>query len=284
MPNKLEFDKVFSARAVILSVLSLVFFYPIYPTLYQRFSSRDSYYSHGFIVPFIVLFLVWRNREALRAIKPEPALIGLFVFVFGVLIHLASLFLKINFTSYAAVLFVISGLALYLGGKQLFRELLFPIAFIAFMLPLPDALIVTAAFKLKMIAAGAAAAVGEHMGVRSWVSGSIIYYPGGHLLVGDPCSGIRSLISFLALGALVTQFTDACLWRKTTLFLLTIPIAIFSNIARLTFLLLFSYVYGEKAAMGFVHDLSGFAVFVVGFFCFMAVGRVLKCQFQTKTI
>lgn len=271
-------------EAIVIGLLVFAIFLPIYAHLFSRFNARDSYYSHGFLIPFVIGYLVFRKRKTLAAIEPQPWLGGLAVFFFGLVLHIISLVLKINFTSYFSIPIIISGIILYLKGKKYMRELIFPVGFLIFMLPLPAVMIIGISFKLKIFAAKAATLLGNFIGIKAILLGSTIHYPGGTLIVGDPCSGLRSLISFLALGALFTQFTTAMPWRKTSLFLATIPIALISNLLRITFLLWVNFVYGQEVGSGFVHDFSGYMVFVLGFIGLLFASKVLKCQLSAENI
>lgn len=270
--------------AVLIGLLVFLIFLPVYKNLFYRFNVRDSYYSHGFLVPFVIGYLVLKKRKILRSIVPEPCFAGLVILLSGLVLYLVSLVLKINFTSYLSIPIVLGGLILYLKGKKFTKELLFPLCFLIFMLPLPKVMIIGISFKLKILAAGAAVFLGNTIGIKASLSGSTINYPGGFLMIGDPCSGLRSLISFLALGALFTQFTKAVAWRKISLFLSTIPIALMSNLLRITFLLWVSFVYGREAATGFVHDFSGYMVFVLGFFGLILTSKVLGCPVKPENI
>ena len=268
----------------LLAVLFLIIFFPTYPHLFKRFAARDSYYSHGFLIPLVSLYLVWRKREVLKRIPKKSNILGIFVFIFGILAHLAGLALKINFFSYAAIPIVMFGIILYLGGGKLTKELLFPIGFLIFMLPLPKVLIIGIAFRMKILAANSAVWLVSNIGMSVRQSGSTIYYPGGSLLVGDPCSGLRSLISFMALGAFFTQISEASLWKKNILFLSAVFIAFISNLIRIVFLFFVSYIYGQKAVSGFLHDSSGIMVFILGFMGFILLSKVLKCQLKIDDI
>lgn len=263
---------------VIIPTLFFVIFYPTYSHLFGRFSARDSYYSHGYIVPFVCLYFVWQKRKRLKEIDFKSEIIGIFVLSAGLLLHLVSLSLRINFGSYFAIPISIFGIVLYLYGRKALKEVIFPIVFLVFMLPLPKVVIIAISFKMKLLAAQGAIFIAESLSMKAQRVGSIIYYPGGQLLVGDPCSGLRSLISFLALGAVFTQLTGAKLWRKIILFFTTIPIALLSNLSRIFFLFTVSYIYGEKAAQGVVHDFSGFMVFVLGFLLLILASKLLKCS------
>lgn len=263
-----------------VAVLIFVFFFPVYSRLIERFSVADSYYSHGFLIPFISLYLVWRKRTFLATLTPQVSYVGFLILFIAVIMHIAGLLLQVNFISYLALPLAILGAVLYLSGATITKAVLFPIVFLVFMLPLPQVMIIGISFKLKLFVAHAAAIVGNHIGIETHQVGSTLYYPGGKLLVGDPCSGLRSLISFLALGALFTQFTNSSRLKKITLFVSAVPVALASNLIRIVLLLLVSYVYGERVALGFFHDFSGYLVFVVGFLGMIGAGKLLRCTFE----
>lgn len=276
--------KVFYPGTMFICLFIFLLFLPIYSHLLGRFGTRESYYSHGYLVPFIIAYLVFRKRNRLKEIEPQNIFSGLVILILGLILYLVSLFLKSNFTTYLSLPIVILGILLYLKGKEFAKELSFSLAFLLFMLPLPEVMIVGISFKLKILAAQLATNLGNLIGIKAILSGSTIFYPGGTLLVGDPCSGLRSLITFLALGALFTQFTKASLIKKASLFLSAVPIAIISNLLRLTFLLLVGFVYGQEATTGLVHDVSGYLVFVLGFLGLMLASKILRCKLAIENI
>jgi exosortase len=171
-------------------------------------------------------------------------------------------------------------LVLYLFGKKVNHQLLFPLAFLVFMIPLPNVIIIGLSFKMKMLASQVSTNIINQMGISAVRDGSTIYLPNGKLMVGDPCSGLRSLISLLALGALFTQFIQSSNLKKNILFLSAAPIALASNALRIIALLWVTYVYGEQAALGFFHDFTGMMVFVVAFLGLFLVTKALRCRFE----
>ncbi len=94
----------------------------------------DPAYSHGFLVPLISGFIIWKKRHELH-IAPFGA--GIFVFASGLFIYVAGFFWRAPFGLAISFLMVISGLILYLGGKEAMRSLLFPVCFLFFAIPLP---------------------------------------------------------------------------------------------------------------------------------------------------
>ena len=104
------------------------------------------------------------------------------------------------------------------------------------------------------------------LGIPVFREGFIISIPQGELLVGNPCSGLRSLITFLALGFLLSYLSNLNILKKIILFMSTIPIAIFSNLIRVPFLIIWSYKWGIESASPdtIIHTGSGLFVFIFG--------------------
>ncbi len=262
-----------------IAVLFIAAFYSTFLILADRFNAADSYYSHGFLIPFVCGFLIWRKRKALCATPIKPSLMGLPILIVGLILHVVSRLLKINFIDYLSIIVVLEGIILYLWGKQINRQLLFPLLFLIFMLPLPSVVIIGISFKMKIFAASVATNLAHKLGIPAMRGGSTIYLPNGLMEVGDPCSGLRSLISLLALGAIFTQFINGSIWQKVTLFCIAAPVAFVSNMLRILGLVVVYYVYGEKVALGFFHDLSGMLVFVFAFFGLIFATKIIRCRF-----
>ena len=231
-------------------------------------------------MPVVCAYLIWRKRSKLKALPVESSQAGLFILIAGLLLHIISSILKINFGSYVSLVIVLEGLVLYLLGKKVNRQLLFPLAFLVFMIPLPNVIIIGLSFKMKILASQISSNLISKMGIPAVRDGSTIYLPNGKLMVGDPCSGLRSLISLLALGALFTQFIQGSRAKKNILFLSAAPIALASNALRIIALLLVTYVYGEQAALGLFHDFSGMMVFIIAFLGLFLMTKALRCRFE----
>ena len=271
-------------RIALIIILLITVYAPAFISMAQRFTAADSYYSHGFLVPLVSIYFIWQKRKKLRTLLPvSSSKFGLILLSAGLLLHFASTALKINFGSYASLPIVLGGLVLYLFGKKITREILSPLAFLIFMIPLPTVTIITITFKMKILTARIASGIVNMVGIPAIRDGSTIYLPRDFLIVGDPCSGLRSLISLLALGAIFAQLIPGSRVKKSILFLSTIPIAIISNASRIVLLLLVTYIYGKEAAMGFFHDFSGMLVFAFAFIGLIIVMRFLKCR-TTKPV
>ncbi|MBN2483172.1 MAG: exosortase/archaeosortase family protein [Candidatus Omnitrophica bacterium] len=269
-------------QSILILLFILVLYIPVYSSLYERFTAENTYYSHGFLIPLVSLYLAWRKKRLLEALPARSSVLGLGVLLGGLLIYFLGLSFKVNFIAYLSIPLVIWGIILYLKGMAWARALFFPVAFLVFMLPLPQVFVIAIAFQMKLWAADMAAFFLRLAGLEVISSGSKISYPGGFLMVGDPCSGLRSLISFLALGALFSQLVRCAFPRKIVLLFSTVPIALLSNVARIMFLVVVSFFYGQEVALGFLHDASGVAVFVLGFIGLILVSKGLRCHLNLE--
>lgn len=269
---------------IIIGVLLIIIYWPTFIWMKARFLEPESYYSHGFLVPFVFLFLIWQKRHALKETPVAPQNIGLVLLIFSLLIHLIALRWKINFISGFSIITTLAGLSLCLFGRRVTYKILFPLCFLVFMTPLPQVLIIHISFKMKILATQMAAFLINIMGIPAMRAGSIVNLPNTSLIVGSPCSGLRSLISLTALGAIYAYLTDLSLLRKLTLFLTSIPLALISNVIRIVLLLLVAFIYGAEAATGKFHDFSGFLVFIVALVGLMIVWRVLSWEKEKGTI
>ncbi len=259
-------------------ILTILAYQTTLEWMIDRYMGEDSYYSHGPIIPLVSLFLIYQKRDILEKISLQPNFAGLFIFLFALLLHILGTILYIFSISGFSLYFLIIGLALFLLGKEKFKAVAFPIIFLIFMFPLPGAILTMVSFPLKIIAANAGVWTVSLSGIPIHIEGFNIAIPAGQLLVGNPCSGLRSLIAFLALGFLLAYITPLKLHNKFALIVLTIPIALISNIIRVAILISVSHYWGLEAATPdtIVHSGSGVLVFVLGFSLLLLTSKVLK--------
>lgn len=259
-----------------LGILTLVAYIPTFIWMYQRWIENDTYYSHGFLVPLISAFIIWLKRKELRRLSFKPLNIGWLFFLGGISVHAASALLRVYFTSGFSLLFVLVGLVLIFLGKDFLRQLLFPIFFLIFMIPLPLVAIANMSFRLKIFAAAVSTWIINGLGVPAIREGSVIRTMNAYIIVEDPCSGIRSLIALIALGALMAYFSDLSKPKKVIVFLSSIPIAIATNVIRVVALSLAAEMYGMTEATGLFHDIMGVLIFVFAFFGLLMVSKILE--------
>ncbi len=252
--------------AFILVGLFVVGYHTTLNWMYGRFSGADSYYSHGFLIPVVVAYLIWLQRDVLRSLQDSRRWTGLIIVGIGVFLHLAGTAFYVFSISGFSILFLVVGMVMYLWGEAVAKVLWFPLAYLSFMFPIPESFLTALSFPLKMQVSSCTVALVSSMGIPIFREGFYLHIPKGTLLVGNPCSGLRSLIAFLALGTVYAHLAQMS-WRKTTVFAMaTVPVALVSNVVRMTVLVFIAQFLSLEAAAPTspLHDATGLLAFVVG--------------------
>lgn len=234
---------------------------------------NDADYSHGILVPFVSLYLIWRKRDELAKLPSQPSMLGGLLVVLGSLavMFLGSLGAELSLAR-GSIVGVICGLVLYFRGWPTLKLLSFPIAFLLFCIPLPHLLYNEIVFPLQFIASSFATRVLEILNVFPIMrEGNVLVMPGLRLEVVEACSGIRSLISLLALAAGYGYLAEKSNVVRWFMFLAMIPLAIISNGTRVMITALMAHYIGPQAAEGFMHEFSGWVIFVVATILFLAL-------------
>ena len=236
----------------------------------------DSNYTHGFLVPLFSGYLVWRQRAQLRALLPRGNALGLPVLLAGIAALLLGDVAAELFLMRASLIVVLAGLVLFHLGCAVFRVVLFPLAFLLFMVPLPAILFYAITFPLQSLAAQQAAWALDLLGVPVILDGNVIHLSQLTLGVTEACSGIRSLISLLGGAVAWAYLALPAGWMMVLFVASTVPITILANAGRVISTGLIGQWFGVEYASGFFHTFSGWAVFVFAFICLFAVHGLLR--------
>lgn len=263
-------------KLIILLILVIIAYFPTFIWMVDRWTAAETYYSHGFLVPLISLYIIWHRRMELSRLKAASSNSGWLFLIFGILIHTVSALCEVYFTSGFSLILVLIGIVLLSLGKDCLRKLLFPIIFLIFMIPLPMVAIANLSFRLKILVSQIATVAVNKLGIYAVRDGSVIKTMHSYLLVEDPCSGIRSLIALIALGTLMAYFSRTSRTKKAILFISSVPISLVSNVIRIAALTLVSEIYGVKIATGTFHDIMGMLVFVFAFLGLSFVCKLLE--------
>ena len=232
--------------------------------------------SHGFLVPLISAYLLWEKRDEIKDVDIVPSNFGLLVLVFGILLLVVGSIAAELFTMRFSLIIVMSGLIIFLAGFSLFRAVLLPLGYLILMIPIPFILYNAIAFPLKLLAAKSAVAFLRLIEIPVYRDGNIITLAQTTLEVADACSGIRSLMSLIALGIALSYFTQSGWMRRVLLVFLAVPVAIFVNVVRVIGTGILAHYFGEKAATGFFHEFSGFVMFAVAMLILVGFSFVLN--------
>lgn len=265
-------------KEIIVGLLLFVSYLPIILWMWERWFAQDSYYSHGILVPLVSFFLIWKKKDLFKELPFEPSPWGLRLFVFGIIVYWFSALLHVYFSAGFSMLIVMAGLVLHFYGKKVFKEARFPLLFLVFMIPLPIIVVAFICFKLKIIAAHLATYILNVIGLPAIQQSSVIKMSHSYVLVEDSCGGLRSLISLTALGCIFAYRLKLRLSMKFLLFLSAIPIATITNAFRIVFLSAVGEILGTQYTYGFLHNFSGYLVFIFAFLLLFGVKKFFRIK------
>jgi exosortase B len=227
--------------------------------------------GHGPLIIAAATWLVWQSRHQLRTatVSPSPVL-GWLVLLGGLALLVLSRNQDIWFLEVASEIPVLAGCVLLLAGWDVLRILAFPIGFLIFSAPAPGWMVDGATVPLKVLISDLVTNGLYAAGYPIAQNGVIIQIGPYQLLVQDACSGMNSIFALSAIGVF---YVYAFRWhekiRALILLSLIIPITITANFLRVVSLVLIAYYGGVGMIEGFIHDLTGIALFIV------AVGLML---------
>jgi len=237
---------------------------------------NDPNYSHGFLVPLISVYLIWRQRRQLAEAAAGPNYLGLLVVAGGLLILVVGQLAHEFYLRRVSLIPVMWGLVLLAWGWGVARRLIFAFAYLILMVPLPYLLYDAVAFPLRLIAAQVAAWGIRLFGIPVYLEGNVIHLPNMVMNVVDACSGIRSLISLLAVGIILAYLLLPKRWLKLVVVLLVPPVAVFTNALRVTAAGILARYYGPETLEGVMHDFVGWLVFMAGFILLLFITLGLR--------
>jgi exosortase len=238
----------------------------------------ETNYEHAKIIPLIVVFLIWYDRDKLKSAPRGSSrwgwvfiAVGLFLFVAGA----RTLQARLTLTALPVLLL---GVVLYVLGKAVARVLLFPIAFLLFMVPLN--FLTQSTFKLQFIETGIASAVCNLIGIHVDTIGTVVNSSDNafHFQVDEGCSGIRSLMAIAMFSAIYGHLTQNKLWKKLAIFAAALLFAVIGNAGRLVSVFVVGRFFGQDLAGGPYHAMSGFISFTCAFIAMILFGKLLNIK------
>jgi exosortase len=239
----------------------------------------DPNYGHGFLIIPVSAWLIWKKRAVLKTIPLETGKWGLPMTIASLALFILGTAGAEFFTTRVSMVGLLFGITLYMAGPRFVREIWFAFFFLLFMIPVPYIIYYAATFPLQLLGSKIAAGVLGVIGIPHLRQGNIIHLSNNYSLeVAEACSGLRSLVTLLALGALLSYLTLKTKWKALTLFFATIPIAIAANIFRITITAIGAYGISRKIAEDFLHELSGTIVFMFSLICLLILSSILRVR------
>ena len=252
----------------------LLAYWSVMRGLIQAWSTDDNY-SHGFFIVPLAAYFAWERRAQFERAPVRPSMAGLVVVVVSLMMLVACTLGAELFLSRSSLIGVTAGAILFLGGWQRLRVLLFPLAFLLLMVPLPAIIFNQIAFPLQLLASHVGEYAVSSLEIPILREGNVLILANATLEVAEACSGIRSLVSLFTLGIVFGYFADNRQWVRAFIALSAIPVAILANGLRVASAGVAAHNYGTAGVEGLFHEFSGWVVFVIAFLMMLALQRLV---------
>jgi exosortase len=217
---------------VVLTAVALVAGYaPTLRGMVEQWSS-DEEMSHGFVVPIVALWIVWRERARWQSLPAEPSRWGFVVLAAGAGMQFIAELGAGLFAGSVAFLVSVAGAVLSLGGFAWLRALALPLLLALFMLPKLALVYNQVTLPLQLLASRIAAGTLTAGGIGVIREGNILDVAGNRVSVVEACNGIRYLLSLGFMAVVFAYLSDTKPWMRLVLLAAAVPIAILANALR----------------------------------------------------
>lgn len=263
---------------LLFGVLFVAIQMPLLRQWWRIWNEPYSYFSHGPLIPFIVGYMIWANRQRMKQIPINPSWIGLVVLFAAVIFFIGGHWIQSFSLRAAAFMLMIFGIMLSTLGFSMTRLLTIPVLFLVSMIPTSASILDSATGKLQLQSAAIAAKFLQWTGYSNRLEGVTIFADGlpEPLIVGMPCSGLRTLISLITFTIFFVYMVRAQWWKKAILLALSFPLSIFINSLRITMIGYAGFWTGSASAMHKFHDYSGYIGLLICFAMLFGLAKLIK--------
>jgi exosortase len=229
---------------------------PNFRELAQRWA-QDPDYSHGYLVIPVALAILWRRHATATAARSAPSWWGWLVVIAALTARVILYEMGKNWLETFTMLPVIAGLVIALGGWSLLARAWPAIAYLGFMFPMPPGLNTLLSHPLQRLATRGSCALLRLTGLWVIAEGNVIDMGDSRLEVATACNGLSMLMCLAATVAAMVLLVSMPRWRRFLLLASIIPIALLSNILRITATGWCYYLLGAGKGADFAHDAAG---------------------------
>lgn len=269
-------------RELIWPVLTLAVIFAVYVPIIDYMVQdwmHDENNSHGFIVPLVSAYMMWKRRDIILSQRAEPSLWGLLVILAGGVLLILGWLANEYFTQRFSLIVILSGCVVYWYGWKVMAILAGPMAYLILMIPIPAIIYDAAAFPLKLFVTKVSVAFMKAVGIMVVREGNVMQFPNITLEVVNACSGLRSLTSLLAVGLAYVMLFVKTRWHKLALTAMIFPIALVANMVRVIGTGVLAQYFGAAAAEGFFHEFAGLVIFLASLgMLSVAHGILARCS------
>lgn len=267
-------SKYFLPLAVLAVGITIVY-WPLLSTLVELWTGADGYYTHGFLVPFITGYLIYRNWDKIKDRPVQPAMWAIILMIPLLWIAYAARLAEMrSVLSVAFVATILIGVWFTLGWKWAVGVMA-PVLYLLFALPVWSGFVNNYTNPLQMLSTKVAFALLKLFGEPHMAPNQTDILVGNFWLnVGVPCSGLKLVLAITAFTCFFVMIGGLRWWGNLLMFAAVIPLCLFINGLRIALIGVVGEHYGDDAGMKF-HDYSGYLTLIVCFFILFKVARLL---------
>jgi exosortase len=266
---------------------ALLFWKPL--TALCRYALDNDNASHILLIPFIVGWLLYLDREKVRHTSFDPIFASLFAVPAALLAATVALHpfpdTRLTLAGFilAFALSLIAGFACVFG-RQSIRTTWFPLAFLAFLIPFPETLLNRIIYFLQAGSAAIAEWIFDWSGIPVLREGFVFRLPRMSIEVAKECSGIRSSIALVILALLVAHFSFSRFWKKTIFVCAGLLMMVVKNGVRIATLTILANYVDPGFLYGKLHHEGGVVFFLIGLALLLPVYWLLRRGEETPAV
>lgn len=237
----------------------------VFGALWRQWNTNEAN-SHGFLIPWIAVYLVWVERQRLLSLTVRPAWwAGLPLLLVSIGVLLLGRLAGIIGLQEVSMVGTLWGMALLILGWSGLRAVWFPAAYLLFMMPIWDLATEPMYRPLQLFAAWGTEVTLSAVGIPVFRQGTILQLPNTAVEVAFACSGINFLMSVVAIGTVLAYLLTRSAARRLVILAVAAGIALLANPARVT-VIVYSFYTGlaspQQSHMwqGMLVSLGAFAV------------------------
>lgn len=239
----------------------------------------DPQYNHGFFVAIFSAYLLWRSRSELKTGVFRPRWWGVGLILVGAATRVASIIFYQPWLDAISLLPVLCGIAVSLGGRRALVWSAPAILFLVFMIPLPYGVQALLGSRLQRFASLASTFILQTLGIPAVTEGNVILLTESRLGIVEACNGLSMMMMFFALSTGCALIVRRSWVEKIVIVASAVPIAIVSNVTRITVTGFMQERNWHDIAGVVFHDIAGWLMMP-----FAIVLLILELRFLSKLV
>jgi exosortase len=250
------------AVLLILAAELVVLFAPTVLWLFDRWTMSVWHHAHGLLIPPLVGYFAYSELQPLRHLPRSSSGWGFALLIPALALHAIDAGMHTQLLSAVALMLTLPALSLLTLGWPRTKAILFPLAFLAFALPIPLGLTEQIHWQLRLVATAGTSTVVPWLGIPVFVEGTTLHLANGAVQVADACSGFSTVYAAVAVACL-TAYSSASRARQALVLLCAVPLAVAANLVRVVLLVALVAWQGSDILDTAIHPLSGVMTFAL---------------------